>query len=93
MFNFFKKKKDISDEDLIFLSKIVNKLPFKYSYLKDQANREFILRKEKNEVSGKGTYTLVLNAALESKFANKSLPQFFIIRDIFIWNSVKKHFQ
>lgn len=90
MFNFFKKKKGITSEDYVFLQKIVENLPDKYSYLKGQVDPEFILGKKENEISGKGTYTLLLNASLEKKYASKTLPQFFIIKDIFIWNNEKK---
>lgn len=90
MFNFFKKKKGITRKDYVFLQKIVEKLPDTYSYLKGQVDPEFILGKKENEISGKGTYTLLLNASLAKKYASKALPELFIIEDIFVWNIEKK---
>ena len=39
-----------------------------------------------------GSFTLLLNANLESKYNDKLLPNLFIIKDIKIWNRVKKSY-
>lgn len=93
MFNFFDKKKLISKKDYEFLRAIVEALPSKYSYLVSQVSEEFILDKKVNPLGDKGTYTLSLNAELETKYSNKSLPQLFIVKDIGIWNRVKSSFE
>jgi|SRR5690606_3708199 len=93
MFNLFSKKKLIRDNDYLFLSAIIEILPAKYSYLVEQVSKEFILDKKVNPLGKEGTYTLILNAELEFKYSNKTLPQFFIIRDIGVWNNVKNSFE
>ena len=80
------KRKNIRKEDYTFLKSIASRLIDKYPYLVSQISKDFILDKKDNEFESKGTYTLILNAKLESKYINRKLPQFFIIKDIFIWN-------
>ena len=80
------KRKNIRKEDYTFLKSIASRLIDKYPYLVSQISKDFILDKKDNEFESKGTYTLILNAKLESKYINRKLPQFFIIQDIFIWN-------
>ena len=83
------KRKNIRKEDYTFLKSIASRLIDKYPYLVSQISKDFILDKKDNEFESKGTYTLILNAKLESKYINRKLPQFFIIKDIFIWNKTK----
>ena len=83
------KRKNIRKEDYTFLNSIASRLIDKYPYLVSQISKNFILDKKDNEFESKGTYTLILNAKLESKYINRKLPQFFIIKDIFIWNKTK----
>lgn len=90
MFGFFSKRNKIEESDYEFLRKISASLPKKYAYLKEQVHKDFIINKERNVLADEYTYSLVLNANLESKYQNLNLPQYFIIRDIFIWNT-KKH--
>ena len=92
MLNFFRKRNRIKQEDYRFLRAVVTTLPSKYSFLVGQVSEEFILNKKVNTLGDKGTYSLILNAELESKFSNKSLPYFFILKDIYIWNEVQKAF-
>ena len=92
MFNFFKRKNKIPKEDIDFLATVAKYLPSKYSYLNKQINAEFILEKKNNELGDKGCYRFVLNANLESEFADKTLPNFFILKDIKIWNNVSNTF-
>jgi len=93
MLNLFRKKKLIKEDDYIFLKVIVENLSDKYPYLTDQVSKEFILDKIRNQLGDKGTYTLTLNAKLEPKYSNKSFPQFFIIRNIGVWNNAKMSFE
>ncbi|MCV6630953.1 MAG: hypothetical protein OIF50_13965 [Flavobacteriaceae bacterium] len=93
MFKLFSKKKLIKKQDYIFLRVVVKALPKKYSYLIPQVCEEFILDKKPNQLGDKGTYTLSLNAKLESNFSNKSLPQFFVLKDVYVWNMVKGSFE
>lgn len=90
MFKIFKNK--IKKEDYNFLKIITKKLPLKYSYLIDQVSKEFLLNKQINKLGDEGCFTLSLNSNLESKYSNKLLPQFFIIKDIAIWNKSKLSF-
>jgi hypothetical protein len=93
MINLFGKKKLIIEKDYDFLAKVVESLPAKYSYLIQQVSKEFILEKKINPLGDKGTYTLTLNADLETKYSNKSFPQLFIIKDIGVWNNVLKSYE
>jgi hypothetical protein len=93
MFNPFRKKKKIQSEDYKFLEAVVTKLPSKYEYLIEQVSEDFILDKEINDLGDFGTFTLTLNANLEAKFSNKAFPQFFIIKDIDVWNKKKGVFE
>lgn len=93
MFNLFGKKKLINAQDYEFLRVVVEALPTKYSYLNSQVSEEFILDKKVNQLGDKGTYTLSLNAELENKYSNKSFPQFFIVKDVGVWNDVKGSYE
>ncbi len=83
----------IQENDYIFLKALTKALSYKYPYLLPQVSKEFILDKTPNQLGDIGTYTFTLNAKLESKYSNKSLPQFFIIKDISIWNNLKGKFE
>lgn len=93
MFNLFGKKKLINERDYEFLRAVVEALPSKYSYLISQVSEEFILDKKVNQLGDKGTYTLILNAELETKYSDKSFPQLFIVKDVDVWNEVKDSFE
>lgn len=93
MFSFLSKKNKIKEDDYIFFKAIVKELSLKYPYLKEQVSEEFILDKKPNKLGDKHTYTFTLNANLETKYSNKSLPQFFIIKDIKVWDSSKSKFE
>lgn len=90
MFNIFRKGKKIKKEDYDFLEAIIEALPSQYSYLIDQVTEDFILDKKNNPLGDQGTWTLILNADLERKFAKKWLPKFFIIKGIGICNKNKE---
>lgn len=92
MYKLFGKRKLIVEKDYNFLIAIVESLPSKYSYLVQQVSKEFIIDKKVNQLGKRGTYTLTLNAELETKYSNKSFPQLFIIKDISVWNIVKNSF-
>lgn len=93
MFNIFKRKDKITSKDYTFLKVVIEILPSKYEYLVDQVSENFILGKKPNRLGEKGSYVFSLNADLESKFSNKSLPQFFIVKDIGIWNTKRGSFE
>ncbi|MBG6131241.1 hypothetical protein IWQ47_002891 [Aquimarina sp. EL_43] len=93
MFNLFSKKKLITDRDYEFLIAIAKALPSDYYYLANQVSKDFILDKKVNQLGDEGTYTLVLNSELETKYSDKSFPQLFIIKDISIWNNIKSSFE
>ncbi|QLG44900.1 hypothetical protein [Costertonia aggregata] len=93
MFNLFRKKKLINEKDYEFLRALVEALPKNYSYLVSQVSEEFILDKKVNQLGDKGTYTLSLNAELETKYSDKSFPQLFIVKDVGVWNEVKGSFE
>jgi len=88
MFKFFKKKNNsISSHDLLFIKAIVDCLPDKYSYLNPQITEDFILKKKINKHWDPGAFVFVLNAKLESKFSDFNLPEFFIIKDIRVFDT------
>lgn len=94
MFNFFKKKTaEIKDEDYLLLGAIVNALLVKYPYLKGQVSKEFIVKKRLSELGDRYTYSLSLNQDLAEKYSNKSVPNFFIIKGIGVWNNAKKSYE
>lgn len=90
MINIFRKRKLIKDDDYTLLSFVVKNLPSKYSFLIKQVSKNFILDKKVNELGDKGTYRFVLNADLEPIFSSSNYPQFFIIKNIIIWNKAKQ---
>lgn len=92
MFGFLKNKNKIDTIDFKFLRSIVSILPPKYKYLYNQISEDFMIGKEVNKSSGKGAFSIILNAKLEKRYSNKSLPQFFIVKGIKIWNIEKKAF-
>lgn len=92
MIKLFETKKSITDNDYQFLKSVILALPEKYIFLINQVSRDFILDKKINELGDKGTFRLVLNAKLEQKYIQKSLPNLFIIRDIKVWNSIDKRY-
>ena len=89
MWNPFKRKTKVTGEDLAVLKKIVAILPAKYSYLKDQISEEFIIGKKPNELGDENTLRFSLDSNLAKKFGNPDLPEFFIIKNIKIWNAAK----
>ncbi len=93
MFGFLNKKNRIKEDDYRFLKAVTKQLLSSYPYLLNQVSKDFILDKKRNDLGDKGTYTLTLNASLENKYFNKSLPQFFIIKNIEVWNKSKKSFE
>ncbi|WP_103072487.1 fibroblast growth factor [Aquimarina sediminis] len=93
MLKLFKRKNRIKEIDYTFLSLISKKLEASYPYLLQQVSSDFIIGKKKNKLGEIGSYTLILNASLESKFSNKSLSKFFIIEKIKIWNKLKMKFE
>jgi hypothetical protein len=94
MFGIFKKKDrfSITNDEYIFFRKIISDLPEKFRFLLSQVHKEFILGKKPNILGYEGSYTFLLNANLETTYVNNSHPNFFIIKDIRIWNKVKKSF-
>lgn len=83
----------ITKEDFNFLKLIVTSLPDDYAYLIQQISKDFILGKKVNPLGENGTYTLLLNANLANIYKNNLHPEFFIIKDIFIWNKKKSIFE
>lgn len=93
MFGFFKKKEeyDFENKEIVFFKSVISILPKKYSYLGKQVMKEFILGWKPNKLGYQNSYTFLLNANLEKKFERKDLPQFFIIKNIRIWeNNLQK---
>lgn len=93
MFGIFENKRKFTKVDDKFFKDVIFKLPLKYHFLRDQIMDQFILGKKVNPFGGKGSYTLLLNANLEHKYLNKSLPNFFILKDIGIWNKVRNSYE
>ncbi|PUV21065.1 hypothetical protein [Sphingobacterium athyrii] len=91
MFNFFKRN-SLSSHDLVFLKCIVECLPDKYSYLKPQVTEDFIIGKKINKHGALGAYVFTLNAKLESHFLNTNLPEYFIIKDIRVFDTKLKRY-
>ncbi len=89
----FRKKKTIVKEDFELLNRMVEQLPEKYQYLKEQVSDSFILGKINYPHDGEGCYTFTLNADMESIFSNRLLPNFFIIKGVRIWNIRKDRFE
>ncbi|QIY82520.1 hypothetical protein HER18_02670 [Chryseobacterium sp. NEB161] len=90
MFGLFKKKNDFQfgDDEVEFFRNIIKILPQRYSYLESQITKEFILKFKPNQLGYKYSYTFVLNANLENKFLRKDVPQYYIIKNIGIWENV-----
>ena len=85
MFNFFRKKKLITDFDFEFLKALASELQA-YNLL-SQINKDFIIGKRKAMPTEKhGSFTYIFNADLEKKYQNKNLPAFFIIKNIQVKN-------
>ena len=94
MFKLFRKNKDsLTDIDRVFLETVVNNLPEKYDYLKRQVHKDFIVGKERDLINGPGRYGLIVDGNYESQFSDKSKPQYFIIKDIRVWNKNKSAFE
>jgi len=74
-----------------FLHNIIEILPSKYGFLKEQINTDFILGLEKSKMNN-NRYSMLLNANLYSKFENKSLPNYFIIEKVFVWENKIKNY-
>jgi hypothetical protein len=89
MFNIFRKKeKDFpfSEKELIFFRKLASSLPPKYSYIIPQINKEFIIGYKPNILGFKDSYTFLMNSNLEKKYIKVHLPNYFILKDIKLWN-------
>ncbi|WP_442591488.1 hypothetical protein ACSBL2_09685 [Pedobacter sp. AW31-3R] len=93
MLRVFRMKEKISKDEYSFFWNLVTRLPDKYDFLRNQANEEFILGKRPNPLSKNGSYNFLLNANLEKKYSDKSFPNYFILKDIKIWNKVKGSYE
>lgn len=91
MFDFFRKKKEIkysiSVDTLLFFENLVKIIPAKYRYLELQINNDFLLAFIPNILGFKNSFTFHLNAKLESKYINKKLPHYFILKGIKVWHN------
>ena len=85
MWNFFKKRPKITDDDFRLMEKVAESLINKYPYLRQQVSKEFLLDKKQNEFDP-NTTTFILNANFESEYRNKLLPSFFLNKNILIRN-------
>ncbi len=92
MFGLFKKN-SVTDEDLNFLKLIVSLIPEKYSYLSQQINRNFLVSKEPNSLGDPGTYVFSSDEKLGEKYFIHSLPNFFIIKGIKVYNKKLSEFE
>lgn len=95
MFKFFKKKEnkyEFTLEEIHFFKSLIGILPKKYHYLDKQISSEFILGYKENVLGFKDSYTFLLNAKLEKLYINKQLPNYFILKDIKIWNGIANTF-
>lgn len=92
MFNFFRRNNKLSKKDFLLLKSIVNNLKGLYPYLNNQVNKDFILDKIPKPKSS-FAYNLRLNSQYESKFSNKTLPNFFLIKNILVWNKLENQFE
>lgn len=90
---FQNNKQKFTKEDRTFFENVTSKLPVQYNFLRDQIVDEFILGKKENVLGTPGGCVLLLNANLESKYINKSLPNFFILKDIGVWHKIKKKYE
>jgi hypothetical protein len=86
MWDFFKRNRSVSQEELDFFKSIIEQLPEKYHYLLDQVNEDFLLQKKENALGPKGAFTFVLNADLEPKFKKTISPKLLVLEGIKIWN-------
>lgn len=97
MFNIFNKKKKkeypITEIELHFFKNLIAILPNKYHYLLSQINDDFLIAFKENVIGFKDSYTFLLNAKLEFKYINKTLPHFFIVQNIKIWNTKANDFE
>ena len=75
MMNIFKKKnsKQIKSWEYQLLEAIVDKLPSKYSFLKNQINSEFILDSVPNELLDKGWKRILCNQNLYNAYRNDNI--------------------
>lgn len=95
MFKFFKKKENkygFNVLEIHFFKSLIGILPKKYSYLEPQISSDFILGYKENVLGFKDSYTFLLNAKLEKLYLNKELPNYFILKDIKIWNNTFDNF-
>jgi len=95
MFSLFKKKErifSIKEEEILFFKNVISILPKKYFYLYSQINEDFLLGFQKHSLNYKDSYFIVYNAKLEKLYLNKKLPNFFILKNIKVWNIKKNDF-
>lgn len=89
MFKFFKKKENkykFNNNEIHFFKSLIGILPSKYAYLDKQITSDFILGYKQNILGYKDSYTFLLNAKLEKLYINKKLPNYFILKNIKVWN-------
>jgi len=92
MFGFLKKKKKITTQDYTFLKAVSKNLAKNYPYLINQITEEFILDKKTDHKDVNGKFNIVFDPELESKFSNSISPQYFVIKNILIWDKKKQCF-
>lgn len=85
MFNIFKKKrnKNIQEWEYEVLKFIVEKLPSKYSFLKNQVNSNFILDSVPNEILGQGWKRVICDQNLYNLYKNSKVNYKLIGIEVF----------
>lgn len=92
MFKIFNKKRKefaFGSNEVTFFKTLITNLPLKYAYLDPQINSNFILGFKPNALGYKDSYTFLLNGKIENNYINNTLPHYFILKNIKVWN--KKH--
>lgn len=95
MFNFFRKKEkfvEFNEKELVFFRKLTEVLPIKYSYLRPQINKEFLLGFMPNPIDRENSYNVVMNSIFEKKYLKTNLPKYFILKDIRLWDKKKERY-
>jgi len=94
MFSIFKKKKQdrsIPEIEYVLLEKVTSGLPNKYSFLKNQINRDFILGALPNVFLGNGWKTLLYNQKLYDTIVDKNIN--YKLSGIRVYDSELKTYQ